>query len=419
MIVVKLKKVNNTGNELQFPIEYVTQTGKVVKDYNSLKFPEYNGKDVYEGPSRKAILLTRLVNLTKWLIRDHRQSVKTNQPLKTSINLQTGIKIPPPLTEEQQQIDSDLSLTLGNISSEYLNLLNIFLEHYKREVEVIQDQALLQEIQMLEDLIDSIKRTDYRINQAPSYSVAHKKTPTSTTSDTSHSDDYLITIRNHIIQLPQKESLPDPSNTVEVCFVMDCTGSMGAYIKMCQEKINQIVDIITKDNPNSEIKIAFVGYRDHNEAPGGVLSFSNNVNEVKTFISKVTASGGNDIPEDVCGGLKDAVNLKWTSPHRLLILIADAPCHGSMYHKERDDYPRGDPKGLIPEVLLTQAARKNISLFFARINARTDKMTDLWQKHLLAEDSAFPLTLFSIIDDSDFIANITDAITTVLFHSDE
>jgi hypothetical protein len=41
-------------------------------------------------------------------------------------------------------------------------------------------------------------------------------------------------------------------------------------------------------------------------------------------------------------------------------------------------------------------------------------MTNLWQKHLRAEDSSFPLTIFSIADDTDFIANITDAITTVL-----
>jgi len=193
---------------------------------------------------------------------------------------------------------------------------------------------------------------------------------------------------------------------------MDCTGSMGSYIRMCQEKINLIVDIIIKDNPNTNIKIAFVGYRDHKDSPVKPLSFTSNVTDVKLFISQVSAQGGNDIPEDVCGGFRTAINLSWKSSHRLMILITDAPCHGDMYHTVSDDYPKGDPNGLIPEVLLTEAVNKNIEVFFARINHSTDKMTTLWQKHLRQGGNS--LTVFSLANDNDFIANITDAITTVL-----
>jgi len=110
-----------------------------------------------------------------------------------------------------------------------------------------------------------------------------------------------------------------------------------------------------------------------------------------------------------------AINLEWTTRSRLLILIADAPCHGDMYHQEDDDYPKGDPNGLIPEILLSQAAEKNIHLFFARIKPMTDKMIALWKKHMQEYYSSFPLNVFSIVDDNYFFSNITDAIATVTF----
>lgn len=47
-----------------------------------------------------------------------------------------------------------------------------------------------------------------------------------------------------------------------------------------------------------------------------------------------------------------ACDLSWRNPIRLCILIADAPCHGSIYHGCRDSYPRGCPKGRDPAKLL-------------------------------------------------------------------
>lgn len=62
---------------------------------------------------------------------------------------------------------------------------------------------------------------------------------------------------------------------------------------------------------------------------------------------------GQDIPEDVAGGLHLATGLDWRGDIRLCILIADAPCHGSAYHRWiADNYPKGCPKGRDPCKLL-------------------------------------------------------------------
>lgn len=69
-------------------------------------------------------------------------------------------------------------------------------------------------------------------------------------------------------------------------------------------------------------------------------------------LSLPPTSQGGDVPEDIAGGLSRAVDLSWKSPIRLCILIADAPCHGSIYHACRDNYPGGCPKKLDPRKLL-------------------------------------------------------------------
>ena len=70
-------------------------------------------------------------------------------------------------------------------------------------------------------------------------------------------------------------------------------------------------------------------------------------------VSFLLARPGQDFPEDIAGGLKLATELSWRSSIRLCILIADAPCHGSMYHSGiGDNYPSGCPKGHNPSKLI-------------------------------------------------------------------
>lgn len=77
------------------------------------------------------------------------------------------------------------------------------------------------------------------------------------------------------------------------------------------------------------------------------------------------------MPEDVAGGLKRAIELSWKSPIRLCILIADAPCHGSIYHGCRDNYPSGCPKQLDPSKLLYTLQVTIFALFVGSIGCLT------------------------------------------------
>ena len=98
------------------------------------------------------------------------------------------------------------------------------------------------------------------------------------------------------------------------------------------------------------MRVAFVGYRDIGDKPEFSLhEFTDDVDKVKTYISSVGASGGNDFPEDVQGGFHKALNMNW-EPHSIKTVfhIFDAPGHGKdICDQGHDNYPKGSPLGYV------------------------------------------------------------------------
>jgi Mg-chelatase subunit ChlD len=78
-------------------------------------------------------------------------------------------------------------------------------------------------------------------------------------------------------------------------------------------------------------RVSFIGFRDYNDTERLVVQpFTEDLNIVKDFIKNVKADGGDDIPEDVQGGLKTCVNLDWSKDSiKQVVLITDSVAHGS------------------------------------------------------------------------------------------
>jgi hypothetical protein len=65
---------------------------------------------------------------------------------------------------------------------------------------------------------------------------------------------------------------------------------------------------------NKQIRLAFVGYRDIKDAvPFETLQFTESVDQFYSFCGSLVATGGEDEPEDVFGGLEKATQLGWTT----------------------------------------------------------------------------------------------------------
>lgn len=94
----------------------------------------------------------------------------------------------------------------------------------------------------------------------------------------------------------------------------------------------------------------------------------------------MTASGGDDAPEEVHTGLREVLKLRWTADVRLLIHFADAPAHGRLYCDLNDNYPENDRDGSEGKVrsknkglsnplqhLMFSLARQHIDYYFAEM----------------------------------------------------
>ena len=170
------------------------------------------------------------------------------------------------------------------------------------------------------------------------------------------------------------------SETFDILFILDITESMQDLLDETRNSIKYISENITKEYPGILIRFAFEGYRDFEDMKTGekyyTIDFETDLDVFKKKLEEIVAKGGWDDAEDVLGGLHSGYNMSWRSNARLAILICDAPCHGKKYHDNdvEDDYPNGDPNGLILEDLMKKYVEKNINLVLTRIDDYTDKM---------------------------------------------
>ena len=165
---------------------------------------------------------------------------------------------------------------------------------------------------------------------------------------------------------------------LELGLLCDCTSSMWSWIDRAKKTLQDIISNVVSSTEGLEVRVSFVGYRDHCDTQRfSIQPFTNDIAQVKNFIANVSASGGGDLPEDVVGGLRKCLDLKWTPGSlRQVFLICDAPCHGRQYHVgySGDDYPDGSPEGLVLEPLMREFKDNNTSFTVIKLQSNCDKM---------------------------------------------
>ena len=174
----------------------------------------------------------------------------------------------------------------------------------------------------------------------------------------------------------------DESPGVDLSVMLDCTGSMGSYITMCRNKIKEIIAEVKAAYPQSEIRISIVAYRDISDQKRfEVLPFTHSSDEAKQFLDKLKADGGADTPEDVNGAFQKALFvIEWKNPVRLLVHIADAPCHGKKFHNCDDSFPQGHKSDLPWEKIFEKLVELRLDYLFLKIGDITDQMFLLFKE---------------------------------------
>ncbi|HKS10646.1 MAG TPA: vWA domain-containing protein [Pyrinomonadaceae bacterium] len=127
-------------------------------------------------------------------------------------------------------------------------------------------------------------------------------------------------------------AIQQPAARLEMVFVLDTTGSMGALIEGAKQRIWGIVNEVMQESHTS-VRIGLVAYRDRgDEYVTQVLPLTSDLDKVYTTLMDYRAVGGGDEEEDVRTALAEGVyKAGWSNTSsdlaQIIFLVGDAPPH--------------------------------------------------------------------------------------------
>lgn len=118
---------------------------------------------------------------------------------------------------------------------------------------------------------------------------------------------------------------------VDLCFVIDTTGSMGDDIADVKENMSSIYNALRMKS--DDFRIALVDYRDYSERTGDdddyparlQMDFTNDTDEIQSVIDGLGLGNGGDEEETIYSALVMAANLEWRADaEQIVLLMGDA-----------------------------------------------------------------------------------------------
>jgi Mg-chelatase subunit ChlD len=122
-------------------------------------------------------------------------------------------------------------------------------------------------------------------------------------------------------------------NQVDICFVVDTTGSMGGFIQAAQRQLLDMIRLLSTGK-NIDLQVGLVEFRDHPPQDNTFVTrgyqLTSDLQRMQKVINQLQASGGGDGPEAVYKGVYDACSQMHWRPNscRFVLLVGDAPPHG-------------------------------------------------------------------------------------------
>ncbi|MBX3189866.1 MAG: VWA domain-containing protein, partial [Labilithrix sp.] len=135
---------------------------------------------------------------------------------------------------------------------------------------------------------------------------------------------------------------------LDLVFLVDETGSMGAYIEEVKARLLEMIDALRNAPLCRSLRLGIVSYRDHppedDTFVSRVVPLTADVASIRKGVQRMEARGGGDTPEAVTDGLFDVARLDWREhASRVVVWVGDAPPHG--VDPAGDSFPKGCPCG--------------------------------------------------------------------------
>ena len=158
------------------------------------------------------------------------------------------------------------------------------------------------------------------------------------------------------------------SGEFDIVYMVDATGSMLGYIQNVKNQCINISKILKIKFPHFDFNFGCIFYRDPIDSPSDkneIIQLTNNMINLQYRIGLINAYGGGDEPEDWVGAYNLAINnIAWRRGTKLIIHIADAPAHGSMYC----GYNNHDEVQYQLSPLIQKIAQMGIKIYAFQIN---------------------------------------------------
>lgn len=142
---------------------------------------------------------------------------------------------------------------------------------------------------------------------------------------------------------------------IDVCFVLDTTGSMSHLIEGAKKKIWHIANGIVSEEPTPRVRFGLIGYRDRDDDyVTKRFDLTENIDAVYENLQTFEAGGGGDKPESVNQALHEAVTkMSWDearSVTKIVFLVGDAPPH--MDYEDDVKYPEVCKKAVRRDLII-------------------------------------------------------------------
>jgi hypothetical protein len=169
-------------------------------------------------------------------------------------------------------------------------------------------------------------------------------------------------------------------NHVDLCFVVDTTGSMGPFVEAAKQHLLETLRRLRGES-GIDLRVGLVEYRDHPPEDRSYVTrdhpLTGNLETMEKVIGGLKPDGGGDAPEAVYDGVHLACSgLEWRSHScRFALLVGDAPPHGYATPADgsagrrggrrgahADHWPEGCPCGLTPAAVTAAAESVRVTL---------------------------------------------------------
>jgi hypothetical protein len=121
-------------------------------------------------------------------------------------------------------------------------------------------------------------------------------------------------------------------NPVDIVFCVDCTASMGPCFTGLVQHLHDFVAGLQSEN-KVDYRLRLIEYRDLKIGePMIPHDFTTDVEEFRSQLRGLSASGGGDEPESTLDAIYTALNSPWrtTKCHKSVLVFTDAPSHPTL-----------------------------------------------------------------------------------------